>query len=123
MSPLGAPRSPVPGLGLIGDVGSESQVLSNRGASRFYSAPYCTDMLERILYFDRLIFSHWSRVSEHVTIRGINANRVKTMTLTMLTMLLLLMPPDSQRPDRGPRNSSWKRTKRCLSLAVALIRY
>ncbi|GFW48738.1 hypothetical protein TNCV_4243181 [Trichonephila clavipes] len=63
MSSIEAPRSPVQGLDLNGDVSSESQVLSNRGASRFYSAPYCTDMLERNLYFVRLIFSHWSRVS------------------------------------------------------------
>ncbi|GFV12745.1 hypothetical protein TNCV_1367151 [Trichonephila clavipes] len=31
------------------------------------------------------------------------------------------MPPDWQRPDRGPRNSSLQRAKRRLSLAVALI--
>ncbi|GFU86452.1 hypothetical protein TNCV_1418041 [Trichonephila clavipes] len=26
-------------------------------------------------------------------------------------LLLLLMPPDRQRPDRGPRNASWQRAK------------
>ncbi|GFX10322.1 hypothetical protein TNCV_1867171 [Trichonephila clavipes] len=30
------------------------------------------------------------------------------------------MPPDRQRPDQGPRGSSWLRAKRRLSLAVAL---
>ncbi|GFX55263.1 uncharacterized protein TNCV_3968171 [Trichonephila clavipes] len=30
------------------------------------------------------------------------------------------MPPDRQRPDQGPRNSSWQRAKGRLSLAVAL---
>ncbi|GFY26335.1 HTH_Tnp_Tc3_2 domain-containing protein [Trichonephila clavipes] len=30
------------------------------------------------------------------------------------------MPPDRQRPDRDPRNSSWQRAKQRLSLAVAL---
>ncbi|GFV03475.1 uncharacterized protein TNCV_5060161 [Trichonephila clavipes] len=30
------------------------------------------------------------------------------------------MPPDRQRPDQGPRNSSWQRTNRRMSLAVAL---
>ncbi|GFV29391.1 hypothetical protein TNCV_438101 [Trichonephila clavipes] len=35
-------------------------------------------------------------------------------------MLLLLMPPDRQRPNRGPRNSSWQRAKWRLLFAVAL---
>ncbi|GFT42397.1 hypothetical protein TNCV_1786771 [Trichonephila clavipes] len=30
------------------------------------------------------------------------------------------MSPDRQRPNQGPRNSSWQRAKRRLSLAVAL---
>ncbi|GFX93578.1 hypothetical protein TNCV_1587561 [Trichonephila clavipes] len=30
------------------------------------------------------------------------------------------MPPDLQRPDQGPRNSSWQRAKLRMSLAVAL---
>ncbi|GFT21535.1 hypothetical protein TNCV_2307601 [Trichonephila clavipes] len=30
------------------------------------------------------------------------------------------MPPDRQRPDRGPQNSSWQKAKWYLSLAVAL---
>ncbi|GFV56048.1 hypothetical protein TNCV_2266341 [Trichonephila clavipes] len=30
------------------------------------------------------------------------------------------MPPDRQRPDQGPRNSSGQRAKLCLSLSVAL---
>ncbi|GFX87266.1 hypothetical protein TNCV_3819961 [Trichonephila clavipes] len=30
------------------------------------------------------------------------------------------MPPNQQRPASGPRNSSWQRAKRRLSLAVAL---
>ncbi|GFT17422.1 hypothetical protein TNCV_4806831 [Trichonephila clavipes] len=30
------------------------------------------------------------------------------------------MPSDRQRPDQGPRNSSWQRAKRRLSLAVDL---
>ncbi|GFT66445.1 hypothetical protein TNCV_3208781 [Trichonephila clavipes] len=30
------------------------------------------------------------------------------------------MPPDRQRPDRGPRNLSWQRAKCHLSLDVAL---
>ncbi|GFV87537.1 hypothetical protein TNCV_3281751 [Trichonephila clavipes] len=34
--------------------------------------------------------------------------------------MLSLLPPDQQRPDRGPRNSSWQRAKLRLSLAVAL---
>ncbi|GFV00228.1 hypothetical protein TNCV_3322791 [Trichonephila clavipes] len=33
------------------------------------------------------------------------------------------MPPDRQRPDRGPRNSSWQRTKRQLPLAIAFERH
>ncbi|GFX28631.1 hypothetical protein TNCV_3336911 [Trichonephila clavipes] len=36
------------------------------------------------------------------------------------TLLLLLIPPNRQRPDKGQRNSSWQRTKRRLSLTVAL---
>ncbi|GFV45801.1 uncharacterized protein TNCV_2321611 [Trichonephila clavipes] len=31
-----------------------------------------------------------------------------------------LMPPGRQRPDQGPRNSSWQRAKGSMSLAVAL---
>ncbi|GFU61366.1 transposable element Tcb2 transposase [Trichonephila clavipes] len=30
------------------------------------------------------------------------------------------MPPDRQRSDQGPRNSSWQRAKRRLSLTIAL---
>ncbi|GFW07585.1 hypothetical protein TNCV_3917181 [Trichonephila clavipes] len=29
----------------------------------------------------------------------------------MHKLLLLLMPPDRKKPDQGPRNSSWQRTK------------
>ncbi|GFU23139.1 hypothetical protein TNCV_3515781 [Trichonephila clavipes] len=35
-------------------------------------------------------------------------------------LLLLLLPPDRQIPDPDPRNSSWKRYKGRLSLALVL---
>ncbi|GFU27475.1 uncharacterized protein TNCV_4605141 [Trichonephila clavipes] len=46
------------------------RVLSNRGASRFYLAAICTYVLERILYSVCIIFSHWSRAWERVTLFG-----------------------------------------------------
>ncbi|GFY15379.1 hypothetical protein TNCV_1571901 [Trichonephila clavipes] len=35
----------------------------------------------------------------------------KKFDVKEIHLLLLLMPPDRQRPDQGPRNSSWQRAK------------
>ncbi|GFV95107.1 hypothetical protein TNCV_3709021 [Trichonephila clavipes] len=43
---------------------------SNQGASRFYLAAICTYVLERILFSVCIIFSHWSRAWERVTLFG-----------------------------------------------------
>ncbi|GFX17432.1 dystrobrevin beta [Trichonephila clavipes] len=55
------------------------------------------------------------------TTRRYNFVQSQMIIVVLYSLLLLLMPPDWQRPDQGPRNSSWQRAMAMgLLLAIAL---